>query len=141
MTERRRWTEEDILAAIRSRKEQGLPLNSRAVRLDDTPLFQAALRAYGTWEEVLRVSGIDPSAVRLRSRPQRWPEERIAYVLKEIVEQGYSLSPAQMKKYWPSLYHAGCNKYGSWRETLRAFSYDPDQHVRSYTRQEKGEGK
>jgi len=62
-----RWSEEEILRAIRARLREGKRMNPGAVGEDDDPLYRAALRRYGSWRSALLIAGLNPRECCLRS--------------------------------------------------------------------------
>lgn len=66
VSRQKRWTEEDILEAVRARRTESLPLNAKAVERDAPALFAAARRRFGSWSGTLIAAGVDPSTIALR---------------------------------------------------------------------------
>jgi hypothetical protein len=64
-----RWSKRSVLQAIHRRHEAGLPLSR--VWQEDTSLFDAAVRYFGSWEETLRAAGMQPSPRK------RWSRDRV----------------------------------------------------------------
>jgi hypothetical protein len=65
-------TQTEVDTYIQRRHASGLPLNSRAVCLDDRPVHTAACRRfYGSWENAVIANGIAYREVTLRKRRAR----------------------------------------------------------------------
>jgi hypothetical protein len=64
-----RWSKHLVLQAIRLRGESGLPLSQ--VWREDTSLFGAAVRYFGSWEQAMRAAGMQPSPRK------RWSRDRV----------------------------------------------------------------
>lgn len=54
------WDEARVLAALRDAREHGDSLSSKAAQQRDQPLFCAARRRFGTWNNALQSAGITP---------------------------------------------------------------------------------
>lgn len=67
----RHWDKELVLDAIRERHRQELPMSSKLAQQDDTRLFCAARRRFGSWDEALTAAGLDIKQTRLRRAPRR----------------------------------------------------------------------
>jgi len=61
-----RWDTDSVVATIRRRRAESLPLNAKAVEKELPSLFAAARRRFGGWNEALRAAGVDPETVVLR---------------------------------------------------------------------------
>ncbi|HEX8234950.1 MAG TPA: hypothetical protein VF600_03255 [Abditibacteriaceae bacterium] len=60
------WDEERIIKDIKALHRAGLPLSSKAVQLRNQPLFCAARRRFGSWDEALAAAGLSVQDIRLR---------------------------------------------------------------------------
>lgn len=63
-TVRVQWTKERLIAAIHARLREQKPLNPTAITRTDHKLYQAMLRHLGSWDQAMRVAGLDPDAYR-----------------------------------------------------------------------------
>lgn len=67
----RRWTDAEIIEAIRIRFRNRKKVNANAVRIDDRPLHSAARRHFGDWGKALQAAGFDPKGpLGLTSTPR-----------------------------------------------------------------------
>jgi hypothetical protein len=60
------WDEERVVKDIKALHRAGMPLSSKAVQLGNQPLFCAARRRFGSWDEALAAAGLSVQDIRLR---------------------------------------------------------------------------
>ena len=60
------WNHEKVLKAVRARKRAGLSMFSKSLQTEDQPLFCAARRRYGSWDNALNAAGLNAESIRLR---------------------------------------------------------------------------
>jgi hypothetical protein len=60
------WTKDRIAKQIKKRYRDRLPLRSQAVKSDDSALFAAARRYFGSWTKALRAAGYTYSKIKER---------------------------------------------------------------------------
>jgi hypothetical protein len=56
----RKWDQDRIIATIRTRQQEGKPLDYTAVRVEGKGLLCAAKRYLGSWQNALRAAGVAP---------------------------------------------------------------------------------
>jgi len=117
------WTREKVMRMIRKLYRQGKPLNSRAVQINEPALFAAACHdhLFGGWAKAVEASGLDYERIR---RYEQWDEARLRQEVAAAERAGLSLNAKSIFRSRPHLYWAGCRRYGSWGNTLRALGYD-----------------
>jgi hypothetical protein len=64
---RARWSEEEILLAVRTRLRENKKMNAAAVEENDGPLYRLAKRRYGSWRGALLAAGLNPDDFRSRT--------------------------------------------------------------------------
>ncbi|MAE40169.1 MAG: hypothetical protein CML07_04490 [Psychrobacter sp.] len=107
---RRKWTRATVVAAIRSRHQQGLSMT--CVWRDDRSLYTAAARHFGTWTGALAALGIRrPSKVT-------WTKQRVMEAIQARQRRGLSLTHVFQQD--SKLYDAGKRRFGSWQRALEA---------------------
>lgn len=65
---RRQWDEKSIMAEVRRRAIEGLPINPGAVQNDDPGLWRAAHNRFGSWASTLINAGYDPNEIYIRRK-------------------------------------------------------------------------
>jgi hypothetical protein len=106
------WDQSAIVAAIRQRVRDGMPLAK--VWKYDNALYAAAKMHFGTWRKAL-------SAAELRSVRQSWTRTRVVEVIQCRLQQGETLTQL-IKDH--ALTSAACVYYGSWGRALSAAEVD-----------------
>jgi len=113
----RKWSPPQILAAIRKRHAQGLPLNIRAIgQAKLSPLRNNAVRFFGSWDRAVALAGIE---VRVRIYP-RWNRAKVIEGLRLRYDSGRALISRATIREDSALYMAGRYYFGSWEAALRA---------------------
>lgn len=128
---RRRWTQEDVLAAIQERHRRGLPLNYAAVVADDEPLTGAARRLFGSWRAAIEAAGFDYDKIRYppveRLPDGYWTPDRIVCLIRQRLAEGKPLAAHLVQIEDSRLYAAAAHKFGSWAAAIEAAGLDYDQ--------------
>ena len=62
----RHWTPQRVVKEIQELAEKEAPLSSKLVQKNHPPLYNAAKRRFGQWDDALSAAGIDPDKVRQR---------------------------------------------------------------------------
>lgn len=106
----------EVIAGLRQRRREGLPLNSNAVAEADWHLSNAARLRFGGYEEALLAAGIDPALVRKASV---YTPETITDFLAEASRIA-GLSREEHFRAWPSFRHqfqalANTSRFGGWK--------------------------
>lgn len=90
----KRWSEQEIIAAIRTRARRRLPLAAPQV---PQGLVSAARWRFGTWRAALEAVGIDPEVARVR-RATKYTRQAIIDILRREVRAGSELRAVQLAK-------------------------------------------
>lgn len=83
----RHWSPEDIKKELRSRSKRKRPVNSKVIQIELPGLYGAAVRHFGSYDDALRKSGVDPAGVVQR---RDWDRQTICKRLREF-EQSFGL--------------------------------------------------
>lgn len=116
---RRKWTPEGIIAAIQARQRQGLPMTT--VCRENTSLYAAAFREFGSWYGALRAAGIQPFR-------KAWTKEDVLTAI-----QAYQ-PPTDLRR-GESLVMAARKFFGSWHAAVTAAGLTPTKPRRSWSTQ------
>jgi hypothetical protein len=111
---RRPWTRSQIIAQIRARYDQRLPLTPSRVR--PVSLVGASQRLFGTWKGALRAAGLRPEQV-YRRLP--WTRERFVNVVRLELARG--VRQCDWQQYCvQTLRNQATRLFGSWRAAMNA---------------------
>ena len=112
----RAWDRNSVIFELKSRAQNGEPLNSGGLQKDDPGLHAAAIRYFGTYPAALRAARFNPS--RLRER-RTWDKQTVTQSLKAAQKRG-SISDSQLRRSDPGLYGAAIRLFGSLNAAVRA---------------------
>jgi hypothetical protein len=108
-----KWTRERVLAIIRHRHQQQMPLTGEW--RDDPRLYQAAIVHFGSWTDALRAAELP--------REPRWTRERVIAALQERYAQRRSMKNVRDDDWW--LYYHAKKAFGNWRTAIQAAGLTP----------------
>ncbi|MFD1676037.1 hypothetical protein [Alicyclobacillus fodiniaquatilis] len=130
--QRKIWSKELIIQAIRDRHTKGESVVSGKVYLSDERLHKAARRKFGSWNEALIAAGLDTFVTF--EYPKKWTHETVRRAIQQLHSEGKSLKPRDVEIEHGGLYKAGRRRFGSWREALLASGVEVDNKLcRSWT--------
>jgi hypothetical protein len=118
----RRWSRQTVVAEIRARHQQGLPLERSHV--DDLGLRQAAAVHFGTWRDALIAAGIPIK--------QPWSKQRVVQAIQDRHQQGLPLKHMRFED--GVLYRAAFKYWGGWTRAIQAAGLET-KPFRRWTRQ------
>lgn len=114
---RPQWSRADVVAAIRQRQSDKLPLHSWAVSRTVPSLHGAAITRYGGWDAALRAAKLDPASVR-RARPP-WTPELVIKEIRQRMAAGEAQTPRTLNQ--PASLVRACRRFfGSCEDALWA---------------------
>lgn len=119
-----KWSNADVLSAIRRRKRRKLPLNYKAVVRDEgQAITEQARRRFGSWDSALRAAGVEPMSVRLS---RTWTKADVISGIRTRMASGKSLAFAAASEEDPRLVRAALRCFPfSWGKALGAAGLDP----------------
>lgn len=119
----RSWSQKKVVAAIRKRFRQKLPINGFAVSKDDKGVYLAAKRYFGQrgYDKALRVAGFDPRGLDPKLI---WPEKRVVREILKLHRRGVPLNQFWLQKHYGKLLAAGRNRFGNWKYAIQAAGLD-----------------
>lgn len=109
-----RWNKQVVVEAILAHHRSGWPL-SHAWK-EDKPLFRAAVRHFGNWQNALRAAGLNPKPRR------RWSEER---VIQELLAWHRDSLSTNVRKDDPALAGAAARLFGSLEQAFETLGLEP----------------
>lgn len=132
----RRWSDGDVVAAIRQRRDAGLALNAASVQRDCWALLGAAKRRFGSWDAALVAAGIDPTDIRSR---RTWTAEAVIAAILKRSAQGEPVYLCAVLRDDTGLCHAAKRIFGSWAGALTASGLDPEEARNRYRKTTRSE--
>jgi hypothetical protein len=106
----RAWTRQQVIDAIRTRQQQGLPLS--ATWREDGMLYAVAKRTFDNWRRALEAAGYPLQPPRI------WTREQVLQEIHARRDQGLPLEGIWRDR--PGLYAAAKKRFGSGRNALLA---------------------
>lgn len=130
------WTRHTVLKAIRDAYAKGEPINSKVMQDHNKPLYMAAIRRFGNWENAVKAGGISYGSVRVR---RLMTKAEIKHEIITLYRQKVNLSYTNMRKNYQYLLAAGMKKLGdgSWVRARRECGILTNYRLSSEKRQEK----
>ncbi len=120
------WTPAMAVEAIRRREASGSNLSQTSK--EDTPLFRASLRLWGTWGAALQAAGFPLRA------PINWlTAEEVQRKIQDRLAKGQSLVNCNQGD--PLLFGSAAKHFGGWRLALRAAGIEttiPQRRTKSW---------
>lgn len=125
---RQRWSTDRIIAEIHYRCRHGRAVNAQVVQRDDSRLFSAGRRHFGSWNNALRAAGIEVPSRQEKQRLPRghWTRTRVVAGIKQRHQAGDALYAHALHQQHNQLIAAATYHFGSWAEALRAAGLDPE---------------
>jgi hypothetical protein len=134
----RRWSREEILAAIRAHACAGRDLALSSVVEYDCRLYWATFRAFGGWAEALEATGFDPE----KSRHDLGTEQHRGTVFENIIREPLAEALGWRTDYcfvredgsgcWPDLYDP---KTGTWADIkIRSWGFSVAKSIENYAK-------
>ena len=130
----RKWTREEIVRQILQREAAGLPLTQGGANGVEQPLYQAAVRIFGSWRNAVTSAGISSD----RAVPtDRWPPAKIFIIIRNLARRRRPISVVQLERRYGSMVAAARRLFGSWTKAVVAAGVDPAkfQRVVPWTRE------
>jgi hypothetical protein len=134
-----KWTSVTILATLRERQHDGLPLNvDEMKRAGLGGLLRAARRTFGSYERVVEAVGLKYADVRLTAPD--WSEETVLDAISIMAGEGHDVNISTAQHLNSGLVAAAIKLFGSWDAALRQAGFDP-RHIRLDVNTEAGKGR
>lgn len=124
--------EAEIIAALKGRNKQGLPINYEALSDEKKYRLLGSIRSrFKTYRAAILAAGFDYDKIRLQ---RKWTPQTVLAEIKSIVSRGEPLSAGYISAKYKSLHHAGSSHFTSWRKAVEAAGYDYDAILRKSRR-------
>ena len=125
-----RWSADQVLAEIRTWRDEGNPLYANHVRKNFQELLAASIRYFGSWQKAVETAGIPYHQVR---KYRKWSKEAIIDEIRDLHARGVDLSFRAMalSQHNSMVYAAIRPKYfGSWKDALEAAGLESEEIYR-----------
>jgi hypothetical protein len=118
----RMWDRKKVIKAIRKRKKDGLSLSTEVITKEDSGLYYAAWKIFGSWKNTIKAAGLKYD----KAVPQKWSKEKVINEIKKLKKKGEKVNHNYVYTHHRPLYSAGYRRFGNWRNVLKAAGVDPD---------------
>lgn len=117
-----RWTKELVLSEIKALIASEEPLNAGNIQKNHRKIYQASRRFFGSWDNTLEASGIDPSSVKkLRS----WDETAVIEEIQKIHQESGDISQTYLiQNGYHSLLVTSRKLFGSYAKAVNEAGFD-----------------
>jgi len=123
---------EAVISAIRQLCRQGFSLSYKKTMSRDRRLYEAALEQFGSWNQSLAASGVNPDNIRMIWNNSMSPRNQLVEELLHRYDSGESLVLGKVSRENLGLYESVRSVFGSWsRGLLAAGLIEPSQLGRS----------
>ena len=126
----RAWNKESVVFELKSRVQDGEPLNSGTLQKEDPGLHAAAIRYFGAYSAALRAAGLNPERHYER---RRWDRERVIRALQAAGKRG-NISDTSIRRTDLGLYGAAVRIFGSFTAARAAAGISKGRNGKSNSR-------
>lgn len=124
----RRWTRQEVIAALQRRHAQGKEINYGALENQESSLLSATTRMFGSHDKALRAAGFDPAKIRTKSPVYRYrlPSQVVDAICRRKLE-GKPLNPKALcvgEHKDTSLHDRAYKLFGTWQRAVEAAGLD-----------------
>jgi len=130
----REWNRESVLQALRERHQSGRGIGGGAVQRENIPLWAAAKRYFGSYQDALEAAGI---SIPQPPEEWTWPIPRLQQELRKLHEQGVDLSSGRILKTHREIFYAFRSRMGTWRKAVESIgvNYESVRRARDWSQQ------
>lgn len=111
------WSEALIIHKLKSRLNQGLPINAHALQIDDAKLLAAATSYFGSYGNAIKAINEDYDIHR---KTIKWSKEKIIETILIAHKNGAALNDVTVDSLNNTLYGAACMYFGSWKAAIES---------------------
>lgn len=128
------WDEETVTDEIRRLYENGIALNSGALRDGRYSYIQSAgQNVFGSWGRAVKAAGLDYSKIRKGRQPGWWTARRVVACIKLLERQGIRLSSKSIQLSRGGLFQAAIVHFDSWSQAVEAAGISYRKHCRIWS--------
>ena len=113
----RKWNRETVKEAIRKRYKEGMNLNMKAIRKEDSGLMSAGTKSFGSWKSAIEAAGIDYAEISLIPI---WTKEKVLKNVKQLKASGADLISTKVAAEHDRLFWWAVHFFGGWEKAVRA---------------------
>lgn len=127
------WSKGRVIEEIKTARAAKTPLSSKYTQDNNKPLYMAAIKRYGSWNNALKRAGVNPKRVRLRrSMTPEEIKEEIQALHRKNIDMGYP----NMRKNHQYLMAAGMKKLGggSWAKARQVCGIEDNYRIPPHKR-------
>lgn len=112
------WNKELIISKIINIKEQGEPLFASHVMSNNSKLYGAARKHFGSWENAITEAGLDYKEINLRAKENKWSKDKVKNEILQLHQQGVCLNSEYIQKNHTKLHSAAQRYFTSWGDAI-----------------------
>ena len=125
-----RWSEKKIQKVIVCCYQKGDSLNAKAMQKEESKLYHAASRRFGSWRNAVESCGLDYRQIAKRVHLSK---VEVLKALDKLKKQGVYLSSCNVQANYPAIHAAAVRRFGSWRSARKQLlGYDYDLRFKKY---------
>jgi hypothetical protein len=111
------WNKEKVINILKNMQENNIPLNASHIQKENTHLYSAMYRLFGSFRKAIAASGLNYNEIM---KVKHWTKDEIISSLLLRYKHGLPLNSTTLEKENESLYTACRNFFGSYEQAINS---------------------